>query len=90
MLTRSFTVNSAFDPEVATSIIELAQKMMPRYLHNMIRVQNFEKLCDFSLQCLDGPDILPTRAAAYFWVIQILFTWERLLNTNLGPFPPEA
>lgn len=61
-------VNRAIDPEVNSSGIDLAEKMIPRYLHSMIRVQNIEKLFETTLVCLEAPDLMPKRAAAHFWV----------------------
>lgn len=56
------------DPEVASSGIELADKMVPHYLDCMMSAENIQKLFDFTLKALTAAEIMPKRAAAHFWV----------------------
>lgn len=55
------------DPEVASSGIDLADKMVPHYLDCMMSAQNVQKLFDFALKALTAAEIMPKRAAAHFW-----------------------
>lgn len=73
-------VNRAIDPDVNASGINLAAKMIPRYLHSMIRVPNIEKLFETTLVCLEAPDLMPKRAAADFWVSCLSTNWGNLAN----------
>ena len=59
------------DPEVASSSVELANKMIPRYLDVFLYPQcidSIKTLFEFALGCLDANEIMPKRAAAHFWV----------------------
>ena len=56
------------DPEVASSGIDLADKMVPHYLDCMMSTQNIQKLFDFVLRAITAAEIMPKRAAAHFWV----------------------
>ncbi|KAL9072773.1 MAG: hypothetical protein Q9161_003314 [Pseudevernia consocians] len=55
------------DPEVASSGIDLADKMVPHYLDCMMITENIQKLFDFTLKALTVAEIMPKRAAAHFW-----------------------
>ncbi|MCJ1394195.1 hypothetical protein MMC18_007073 [Xylographa bjoerkii] len=60
----------AGDPEVASSCIELAGKLIPRYLDIFFESQLQSMLPNFfafSMQCLISPEILPKRSSASFW-----------------------
>ncbi|CAD6563862.1 MAG: hypothetical protein ASARMPREDX12_000112 [Alectoria sarmentosa] len=55
------------DPEVASSGIDLADKMVPHYLDCMMSAHNVQKLFDFTLKGLTAAEIMPKRNAAHFW-----------------------
>ncbi|KAF6223554.1 hypothetical protein HO133_000397 [Letharia lupina] len=55
------------DPEVASSGIDLADKMVPHHLDCMMNTQNIQGLFDFTLKALTAAEIMPKRAAAHFW-----------------------
>lgn len=59
------------DPEVSSSCIDLAQKLVPHYLHTFLDVQirpTLSTLFTFTLNCLAASEIMPKRSAAGFWV----------------------
>ncbi|MCJ1404831.1 hypothetical protein MMC11_008057 [Xylographa trunciseda] len=58
------------DPEVASSCIELAGKMITRHIDVFFDSQLQSMLPNFfafSMQCLISPEILPKRSSASFW-----------------------
>ena len=59
------------DPEVASSCIDLAEKLLPRYLNTFFNPQVQESipiLLNFAIQSLIATEVLPKRSAATFWV----------------------
>ena len=63
--------NHENDPEVASSCIDLAEKLIPRYLQIYLAPSirsTIPSLFSFTLTCLTGTAILPKRSAAAFWV----------------------
>ncbi|KAK4697316.1 hypothetical protein P7C71_g757, partial [Lecanoromycetidae sp. Uapishka_2] len=60
--------NPSSDPEVASSSIALANKMIPRYVTCMTKVPNIDKLFNFALMGLQAPETMPKREAATFWM----------------------
>ena len=56
------------DPEVASSGIDLADKMIPHYLDCMMSTPSIQKLFDFILKAITSAEVMPKRAAAHFWV----------------------
>ena len=70
-----FTDEPSGDPEIAASCIDLVGKMIPHYFESLFEHQNLDALPGlfvFSLRCLAIPEIMPKRAAASFWVSEIL------------------
>ena len=61
--------NPSAEPEVAASIIDLADKCIPHYLVSMRHLLDIEKLFSFALSSLASPEIMPNRSAAHFWSI---------------------
>ncbi len=88
-----FLGNPTTDPEVASSCIELADKMVPRYLEVFLYPQCFDStplLFAFSLRCLTATEIMPKRAAAQFWVGNYPYLVQKLLlRLSLGVFRAE-
>ncbi|SLM38968.1 Importin-beta, N-terminal domain [Lasallia pustulata] len=63
-------VNPTNEPEVASSCVDLADKLMPRYLNIFLDPQvqrSMRNLFIFALRCLTAAEILPKRSAADFW-----------------------
>ena len=60
--------NPSAEPEVASSIIDLADKMIPRYVSSMTDIPQISRLLSFTLECLASAEILPKRSATHFWV----------------------
>lgn len=68
--------NPAADPEIASGCINLAGKLIPRFLHTFFNPQvqaDIPNLFIFSLRCLTTAEIMPKRAAATFWVNFLIF-----------------
>ena len=61
--------NPSTEPEVAASIIDLADKCIPHYLVSMRHLPDIEKLYNFAISSLASPEIMPNRSAAHFWSI---------------------
>lgn len=80
----------SIDPEVASSGIALATKMIPRFLTCMLKAPNIEKIFDLSLRSLQAPDIMPKREAASFWVSSFADSWKKSLTAITGLFRPAA
>lgn len=61
-----------YDPEVASSCLDLADKYIPHYVNNIFKhgqaPDGISFLLRFSLRCLTAADIMPKRSAATFWV----------------------
>ena len=74
------------DPEVASSGIDLADKMVPHYLDCMMITENIQTLFDFTLKALTVAEIMPKRAAAHFWVS--IYSCLRVSSSDHGCRPP--
>lgn len=59
--------NPSTEPEIAASILDLADKCVPRYLTSMSHLREINKFFDFALSSLASADIMPHRSAAQFW-----------------------
>lgn len=66
-LLTSLNHNPSTEPEVAASIIDLANRCVPHYLPSMCFVQEIDKIFNFALYSLASPEIMPNRSAADFW-----------------------
>lgn len=55
------------EPEVAASILDLADKCVPRYLLSMSQLPEIDQVFEFALACLASAEIMPSRSAAEFW-----------------------
>ena len=74
--------NPTTDPEIASSCINLAAKMIPSYLDIFLYPQSFDSiplLFTFAIDCLTAAEIMPKRAASQFWVSTKLSDARRLL-----------
>lgn len=61
----------ANDPEIAQNCIDFFGRLIPRYMNIMLdtSVKGYlEEMFLFTIQCLNGQDVLPKRSAASFWV----------------------
>ncbi|MCJ1469086.1 hypothetical protein MMC07_007719 [Pseudocyphellaria aurata] len=69
-LIRQMEGNPSADPEIAFSCLNLAEKLIPTYLQTFLDAQtrnDIPTLFVFSLRCLALPEVMPKRAASYFW-----------------------
>ena len=66
-LVTSLDYNPSAEPEIAASILDLADKCIPRYLASMSRLLEVEKVFGFALSSLASVEIMPNRSAAEFW-----------------------
>lgn len=67
----NLAVNPTNEPEVASSCVDLADKLIPRYLNAFLEPEVHEAMPDlfnFALRCLTAAELLPKRSAASFWV----------------------
>lgn len=58
------------DPELAQSCIDVVARIMPRYVDVMMNLQPvelLERIFEFIIRSLTGPDPLPKRSATSFW-----------------------
>ena len=95
----NLAVNPTNELEVASSCVDLADKLMPRYLNIFLDLQvqgSMPDLFIFALRCLTATEILPKRSAANFWVnavcllpaLQSLTVYPDLLCPNSRPSRP--
>lgn len=56
------------DPEIASGVIDLAEKTVPHYLRNMMSMPGIIDFLDFALASLSAHEIMPKKSAAHFWV----------------------
>lgn len=73
---RNLAVNPTKEPEVASSCIDLADKLIPRYLNTFSEPEvhgAMPDLFNFALRCLTAAELLPKRSAANFWVNTVRF-----------------
>ncbi len=61
--------NPSVDPEVAASIIDLADKCIPSYLLSMRHLESINDLLRFTISSLSSSEIMPLRSAAHFWSV---------------------
>lgn len=66
-LAASLEYNPSIEPELAASILDLADKSVPRYLTSMSRLPEIDRIFAFAISSLASADIMPNRAAAEFW-----------------------
>lgn len=65
----------AQDPGVAQCCIDIFARMVARYSNILLDVNAagnlVQPILDFTLKAIDGPDLMPKRAAADFWTVMI-------------------
>ena len=68
-LIATLNFDPSMEPEVTSSIIELADKCIPHYLASIRKLDNVNNLFNFILSSLSSSEIMPHRSAAHFWSV---------------------
>ena len=80
--------NPTTEPEIASSCIDLAAKMIPRCLDVFLHPQCADStpmLFIFAIRCLETTEIMPKRAASQFWVsLDTILIHRTLLTPSSG------